>query len=122
MSKHVLLDSSRSRILAYFPLKKSIYAYNVTTESWECLNDNYDDWSRGSVIVDGVIYRLVFDEDYYYTYSVKVCFLRAYDVDEKRELFVKCKKSEEIYATRDPDSKLPRSIPLEVSCWECVSP
>ncbi|KAE8667099.1 hypothetical protein F3Y22_tig00112445pilonHSYRG00006 [Hibiscus syriacus] len=57
-SRVVLFQSSRSQILVYFGSDYSLQAFNLISESWECLDPSLRHWSDVSVIVGDVIYSL----------------------------------------------------------------
>ncbi|KAG4140554.1 hypothetical protein ERO13_D06G025700v2 [Gossypium hirsutum] len=84
VSRPVLLDSSRSRILVHFSgdRYKSLYAYYYNDKSWVCLDPKFPYWSPTVGIVGNVLY--VFHE-----ISDEICSWKAYDVQDKKWLPVK---------------------------------
>ncbi|KAL4387593.1 hypothetical protein GQ457_09G002800 [Hibiscus cannabinus] len=87
VSDHVLLDSSRSRILVHFESNNSLHAFHTDSGSWECLDPEFGMWSTASVIVGDFAY-FVFDlgEDW----SGKcITSFRAYHLVDKKWFPVK---------------------------------
>ncbi|GMI99372.1 hypothetical protein HRI_003606500 [Hibiscus trionum] len=87
VSPHVLLDSSRSRILVHFSSNDSLHAFHTHGGSWECLDPEFGDWSEASVIVGDIAYFL-FDLDPAYAQTGLASF-QAYHVVDKKWLAVK---------------------------------
>ncbi|KAK8995097.1 hypothetical protein V6N11_069545 [Hibiscus sabdariffa] len=86
-------DSPRSRILCHFQTYDfrgnfPLYAYYVDSESWECLSENFGTWPLGSVLVDGLLYRLLCSDGDkgVSSFSDHSCPLEAYDVVENKWL------------------------------------
>ncbi|KAK8524498.1 hypothetical protein V6N12_029363 [Hibiscus sabdariffa] len=50
VSDHVLLDSSRSRILVHFESNNSLHAFHTDSGSWECLDPEFGMWSTASIL------------------------------------------------------------------------
>lgn len=92
VSEPVLADSSLGRIFVHDVCTKSLYAYHINDDRWDCLAENYGEWSFHSVIADGVIYSLSpweGNDNDMFCFSVTYSSLRAYDVHEEKHFSTK---------------------------------
>ncbi|KAH1057567.1 hypothetical protein J1N35_035632 [Gossypium stocksii] len=78
-----VLDSSRSRILVHCNANDTLYAYYYDRKSWVCLEQKFCYWSDSAIIVDDVLYTVI------YNYSGKFRSLEAYNLLDKKHLPVK---------------------------------
>ncbi|KAH1057563.1 hypothetical protein J1N35_035628 [Gossypium stocksii] len=78
-----VLDSSRSRILVRCNANDTLHAYYYDRKSWVCLEQKFCYWSDSAIIVDDVLYTVI------YNYSGKFRSLEAYNLLDKKHLPVK---------------------------------